>query len=206
MSDDLDALNCKKQEIADFAERIAASKGAASASLAQSAVEAFSLLTAPEKPEVLMHLITVSMLNAPDGRGPTGRSRKLGNLVLNWRKLIDIVPDAAIAAAGATAAPAWLLPLIGLYVWNKLWRGSEEELTEVEATTILSLWKYRNEENKIAEDDGFTKTNLVRASFGLQSLSGAEYRRSIDRLLEMECVEMSDGVIWLREWVRKTYQ
>jgi len=60
-----------------------------------------------------------------------GTSRKPGNIFLNWRKLMDIVPDAAIATAG--------------------------------------------------------------------------YNKAINRLLAMECIEIDNGIISLREWVRVSY-
>jgi hypothetical protein len=134
-----------------------------------------------------------------------GTSRKPGNIFLNWRKLMDIVPDATIAAAGAMTSPAWLLPLIGLYVWNKLWRGAEEELTNVEACTICALWKNKDSRNRISEDDGFTATNTLRAHHGLPQLTRVEYNKASNRLLAMDCIELSNGIIWLREWVRVSY-
>lgn len=76
---------------------------------------------------------------------------------------MDVVPDAALIAARAAAQP-WLWPLAGLSIWNKVWRGMEEKLSDVEATTIWGLWKNRNGQNKIPEDVGFAKTNALVAS------------------------------------------
>jgi hypothetical protein len=79
----------------------------------------------------------------------SGASRKPGNIVMNWRKLIDVTPDVTIAAAGATGGPAWLLPFIGLYIWNKLWCGAKVEFSKSEAIVILALWKNRDARKKM---------------------------------------------------------
>jgi hypothetical protein len=137
-------------------------------------------------------------------RAPRGRSRKPGNVLLNWRKLLEIVPDTTLAAAGAVES-RWLTALAALYVWNKLWRGAEEKLTDAEATIIFALWKIRNSESKVSMDDGFEHTNLVRDGFKLPPLPRGAYEEAIDRLLEMSCVELEDNWLWLREWVRIKY-
>src|SRR5262249_10110301 len=127
---------------------------------------------------------------------------------LNWRKLIDIVPDISLAGLGAVTlpvAPAIAAVLAALYVWNKLWRGSVEELSDVEAVTILALWQNRNPQKKISEQDGFTKTNDLRATYSLPPLSQRQYAGAISRLIEIDCIELENGVIWLREWVRVKY-
>jgi hypothetical protein len=152
------------------------------------------------EPEPVIELVTVY-----SSRSPRGRSRKPGNILLNWRKLIDVVPDATLAGVGATANPQWTIPLVGLYIWNKFWRGAEEELSDVEATVILALWKGRNSENKIGEDEGFVKTNEFRSTSSLPTLSRDDYTAAINRLLIMKCIEISDGIIWLREWVNIRY-
>lgn len=36
-------------------------------------------------------------------------------------------------------------------------------------------------------------------------LTEAEYQRAVNRLVEMKCIELDDGIIWLREWVRVKY-
>jgi hypothetical protein len=200
MEFDNEALETKRKEIEGFARQAISRFSWAQSSTADSAVQAFARLTPPTKPEMVIHMITMQSF----GRGG-GRSQKPGNIYLNWRKLIDVAPDVTIAAAGALASPYWLLPLIGLYIWNKLWRGAEEELSEVEATTIYALWKNRNGDNKISEDDGYARTNSIRNQQGMPALSRSEYSAAISRLLQMECIEIEEGMIWLREWVRIAY-
>jgi hypothetical protein len=167
-------------------------------------VDAFARVTPPEEPEVTIGLITISSLYD----APKASSRKPGNVVLNWRKLLDIVPDVSLAGLGAATlpvAPQVAVALAGLYIWNKVWRGAVEEFSDVEAVTILALWEHRNEEDKIPEQEGFEKTNEVRGRYALPPLTNNQYASAVNRLVALECIELEDGIIWLREWVRKKY-
>ena len=193
-------LEAKQAEIHQLASAVLRRVENSQTDAAQAAIQAFARLTPPTEPTPVVKMITLRSFGDEGGT-----SRKPGNIFLNWRKLMDIVPDAAIATAGAIASPAWMLPLIGLYVWNKLWRGSEEELTDIEASTIYALWKNKDGRNKISEEDGFTGTNAARAQCGLSELSRHRYNKAINRLLAMECIEIDNGIIWLREWVRVSY-
>ncbi len=193
-------LQAKKEELTELASEVLNRLGDPRLDLADKAVEAFTRLTPPVEPEPVVKMITLGSFGDEGGT-----SRKPGNIFLNWRKLMDIVPDATIAAAGAMTSPAWLLPLIGLYVWNKLWRGAEEDLTNVEACIIYALWKSKDGRNRISEADGFAVTNALRAHCALPQLTPAEYNKAINRLLAMGCIEMNNGIIWLREWVRVSY-
>jgi len=119
---------------------------------------------------------------------------------------MDVIPDSIVAVATSVSVPSWVLPFVGLYVWNKIWCGSEEKLTEIEATIIYALWKNRNRNNnKISEDSSFKKTNLARREMNLLELSRTEFDLGINRLLKMRCIEIENGVIWLREWVKIEY-
>jgi hypothetical protein len=194
------ALERKRQEVIGIAIDAIRQAGFPDVEAAERAVAAFARLTPPQKPEFKIQLITMQSL------AQEAESVKPGNLFLNWRKLVDVIPDAVIAGAGATAAPTWLLPLIGLYVWRAIWRGASETLSRDEATVIMALWKYRTSENNtIDEDEGFRRTNKVRATQGLQPLDRTIFREAVIKLVRMGCIEMSDGNLWLREWVRVTY-
>lgn len=167
-------------------------------------VNAFVRVTPPEKSELSIGLITIS---SPYD-APKAKSRKAGNVVLNWRKLLDIVPDVSLAGLGAATlpvAPQIAVVLAGLYIWNKVWRGAVEEFSDVEAVTILALWENRDGRNKIPESDGFTRTNQVRGRYGLPPLSVGQYASAIKRLVDLKCIELEEGVIWLREWIEVKY-
>lgn len=169
-------------------------------------VRAFARLTAPEEPEEAEFTLGYITLDAVSNQG---ESRKPGNLFLNWRKLFDLGPDTVLAGIGAATASAavqpWAIPLAALYIWNKVWRGAEEPLTEVDACILLALWQNRNSENKITEADGEVHTNALRSKQGLSALSVSEYAKALSRLAKLECIELSDGVVWLREWIKVKY-
>ena len=198
------AADAKLSEIRNAVVRARRSGAAVPDSTIDATLSAFASVTPPQEPEVTIGLITISSLYS----APKAQSRKPGNVLLNWRKLIDIVPDVTLAGLGAATlpvAPAWSAVLAGLYIWNKVWRGSTEEFSDAEAIVILALWKCRNTSNKISEAEGFTRTNELRASYSLSPQSQAQFSAAIDRLIAIECITLEDGIIWLREWVRVKY-
>lgn len=203
MADDHKALEEKKRAIVALAENALSQYGSSSLQLANFTVEAFTRITPPtSEKESHMELIVFRANSRGTRRGST---RKPGNIYLNWQKLMDVVPDVTLASAGAATAPAWLLPFIGLYVWNKLWSGAKEEFSEAEAVIMYSLWNNKDNQNKISDDQGYEVTNKFLSEMDTPALSRSEYDHSISRLLRMECIELNEGVIWLREWVRVSY-
>ena len=97
-----------------------------------------------------------------------GVSRKPANLVLNWRKLFDASPDVIVAAAGAAGSGGFIRGFIGLYVWNKVWRGMEELIADSEASIIEALWCGRGGRKKLPEDEAFKIVNHARTDEGLE--------------------------------------
>lgn len=142
----------------------------------------------------------VVTLNGPN----TGASRKGTNLFLNWRKLIETTPDVSMATVGAVTGPHLLIPFAALYVWNILWKATDEKLSEVEASVILALWQNRDSRNRIGEDLGFSATERLRGQSALSPIPRATYNRAVNKLAQMDCVVLEDGDIWLREDVRLT--
>lgn len=200
VSFDKKALETKALELT-FVAKLAVEQHSPSGDVVAAAtMGAFAELSPPTEPELLAQLIVLSV-----ARQPRAESRKPGNIYLNWRKLVDIVPDGVLAAAGAATGPSWLIPFAGLYIWNKVRRGSEEQLTDIEATVVLGLWKSRDANNKVSEDVGFARTNSVRRDYALPELSRFSYEEALTRLAKMQCLELKDGQIWLREWIRVSY-
>lgn len=200
MQEDFRALHAKRNELIATAISAASRLPAGQQVNAARCVDAFAKLRPPKSPELTIELITVL---ASGRRG--GHSRKPGNIVLNWRKLMDIVPDITIAAAGSLSCQAWLIPFVGLYLWNKLLRGAEEPLSDAEATTILALWQCKDPHYRISEEQGFAKTAEVRSALALPLLDRAEYTMAVNRLLAIRCIDMKAGVIQLQERVTIEY-
>ena len=199
---DNEALETKRKELEGLARqaisRFPWAQSSTAESAVQSAVQAFTCLTPPTKPKMMVSFARPS-LTIRRGRG---HSRKPRNISICWPKLIEIVPEVTVAAVGAMTTPYWAWPFIGLYIWNKLWRSAEEDLSEVEATIIHALWEHRNGNNEISEDDGYRRTNSIREQRKMPALSRSEYNAGINHLLQMRCLDIVEGMIRLREKVR----
>ena len=200
MDYDYNTLEEKKKELTLLVEQSIPDEYKAESEIVRLISESFIRVTPPKEPEIVIEYINTFS----GGRGG-GRSRKPGNIFLNWRKLIKLIPDITIASVNTTTTPSWLLPFIALSIWNKLWSNANEELTREEATIILTLWKNRNSKNRISDSDGYERTNTYRKLIKLPLLSKSEYDQSINKLLTLRCIELNDGIIWLREWVRDSY-
>ncbi len=200
MEDNNDAYRRMREELGRYVQQAVLTSAGAPQIVEDTIFSMFIEITPPEDPEISLGLVKIGK----NGFG-TASSRKPGNICLNWGKLMDVVPDVTIAAYGGVASPFWLLPFIGLYVCNKLWCGSLEELTEVEATVIYALWKNKTGEKKIDVDNGFQNANEIRRMTKLPCLQRKEFDRAIQRLLELKCITLKKGVIGLRERVHKEY-
>ncbi|MGY2963139.1 hypothetical protein ACVWZP_004088 [Pseudomonas sp. TE36184] len=201
MEYDQEAMAAKRKQLEDFVKLAFDGHGESYSQVAIRALDAFTMLSPPVESEQYIQYIAVG-----SSRGSGGSSRKPGNLLLNWKKLMDIIPDISIASAGVAGSQTWLAALIGLYVWNKVWRGAEEPLSDIEATTILALWKSKDARRRISEEMGLEKTNEWRQILSLPPLTTDQYREVINRLLKMQCIKMDNGIIWLCEWVKVGYR
>lgn len=132
-----------------------------------------------------------------------GMSRKPGNIVLNWRRFFDLMPDVGVAAVDLIGKNGFVTTLVALYVWNKLWRGSEAKLTDAEASVIEALWRNKGSVRTVPSDRAFALTNDLRQTMSVAPLSRSEFERATDLLVAMHCVQVTNDEIWLREWVRK---
>ena len=168
-------------------------------------ISAFIAVTPPRIGEIARSIGYVT-INARSGGSAS--SRKPGNIVLNWRKLFDLLPDAGLAGIGASTAPPnvypWALVLAALYIWNKLWRGAEEKLSEVEASILMALWNHRAE-GRISEVDARTIVNTMRVQTGLTALEVDQYANAMNRLAAIDCLTIEDGWIVLRETIAIRY-
>jgi hypothetical protein len=182
------------QDILDFTEAYGFSRQVPADTL-KCWLRAFARVSEP-KTEYKAELIILSSTGG-------GVSRKPGNILLNWRRLFDVTPDAAIAVSAYGVSPPFVRGMIGLYIWNKVWRGSEEQLSEIESSIIETLWVRHGRARQLPEDTAFDSVNESRHAAGLSTLSKRDFTRATDRLVTMSCVELKDGNIWLREWVRR---
>jgi hypothetical protein len=163
-------------------------------------LKAFCQVKPPVIPEAeyRMELIVLS-----SGGRKGGVSIKPGNVTLNWRKLIGSLPGIVLTGAGAATNP-WLFILGALVIWRDLYSTSRVELSPQHATTILTMWNNHDGSKRISEDKARTLTNKALAEFDLNLVSETTFAIIIDDLSQSGCVELSDGEIWLREWIRRS--
>lgn len=180
-------------EIDDFVTSLDAAQSLP-AEQRQALLEAFVRVVEPEIDPSWSYIVL-----SPGG---SGVSRKPGHITLNWRRMFDVGPDVTVAGLGAASDAPYVHVLVGLYIWNKVWRGMEEELTEDEASVIEALWS--EPASSVARADLFASANQTRTARGLPVLTEGQFARAVDRLVEMRCIKIKEGgAIWRREWVRK---
>lgn len=196
MANDYNALLAKRQEIETIARQAATISGGGF-KMAGAVVDAFVDLTLPSRVDAENDLDGF----AADAEAP----RKPGTIMLSWRKLTDVVTDIVIAAAEANTQHLWIVVFVGLTIWSKLQASAAERLTADEATVMLALWKYRRLSDEIGDDDGFIKTNAVRAELGMPALTRDKYGAVLACLLQLGCLDVKDGVIRLRDALRLPY-
>lgn len=195
MNYDYEKLERKKDEIISIVHELFTDNDKVAIYL----VDSFCRLTPPEKEKFVVEYITV---NSSGRRG--GKSRKLGNFVLNWRGLFNDLPDLVLTAAGVAAEPKLVFFAV-LSIWNKIWCHSTIELTPEHATVLYALWQRRDESNKIKRDDALAKSGIKFNFYGMQELVAMSFDDIINDLIKMRCIEVNDNIIWLRERVRGTY-
>lgn len=196
---DYQALDEEKQKLNRLAQEAIPQELARREDLAEEIIRIFVNLTPPESPPTIMENITIS-----SGGLRGGYSRKPGNLVMNWEKLLKLVPDLVISLVGFSG-PVWLIPFVGLHVWSTLWSESKVELDPNHAMALLAMWQNKDEKNKISEQDAFTAVNRYLSESGMRTITDRQFAAVIDQLAALDCVKLEEGVIWLREWVNTSY-
>ncbi len=162
-------------------------------------IAAFCHVRPPEIPEVEHRIDYIRVF---DGGRKGGVSIKPGNVTLNWRKLIGSLPGIVLTGAGATTSP-WLIVLGALVIWKDLYSTSRVDLGPLHATAMLTMWNNHDGRNRISEEEARELTNEALEKFDLNQTSPATFASIINDLSLTGCVELSDGEIWLREWIRR---
>ena len=190
----LDSLIGKLENVSD--ESLSLSKDEKSALL-----EAFCRVDPPTVPETehRMELILVS-----GGGRKGGVSVKPGNISLNWPKLISALPAIVLTGAGAAANP-WLICLGALVIWRDLYSTAKIDLGQQHAVAILTMWENHDGNRRISEETARRLTNNALAEFDLNELSQGTFAKIIDDLSAAGCIKLSEGEIWLREWIRRRW-
>lgn len=194
---DTEALTAKRSElVANIAEILSADD----TTLAERIVDAFCSLTPPQQPPVLM---TYTVLRSGGYQG--GYSRKPGNLWLNWKSLIRSLGDVVLTVGGAVATP-WLIPFAALSLWNTVWTNAKVDLSREQAAALCAMWYRADEENNISRSMALQETNALFTVYKWSLLNIHGFNHLLRELEDLDCVEVNDDSVWLREWVKTSYE
>lgn len=161
----------------------------------------FISITPPLEDPPMMQLLTIdSLRNYRDGS-----SIKPGNILLNIRKLIEAIPDVVSIGAGMVCDNLIVTVCGAFSLWLKLRDIATVSISKEQAFTIVALWRGCNPAHKISLDDGLVATNTLLKQYGEPEMTKLKYNIVIDSLEEMQCIELTEGIIWLREWISKKY-
>jgi hypothetical protein len=198
MSSDTEEFENKRAELLEIAFRAfpqdSTFKG--NNEIAEKIIQAFCDIEPPET-TFTMDWSTIYK----DGSG--GINRKPGNIILNWKHFYQKSPEIVLSLGGISSP--WLLPFAALYLWNTVWSGLKIDLSSDHAIALLTMWEHKNPKNRIPEDEAFIRTNKYLTEHNLRPLSADEFTKIVNQLEQMKCIELDNGMIWLRERVRKTY-
>ena len=161
----------------------------------------FISITPPLEKPLTMQLLTLDSLR--DYK--TGSSIKPGNIVLNIKELIEAIPEVVSIGAGMVCDNLVITVCGAFSLWLKLRDIATVSITREQAFTIVALWKSCNSAHKISLDDGFIATNVLLKQYGESEITNLKYNIVIDSLIKMQCIELTEGIIWLREWISRSY-
>lgn len=151
---------------------------------------------------------TVGLVTMRLGEGPVAQSVKLGNVLLNMRKLVAAVAGAVITTVGVLQVP-WTAVFGALVVWDSLYSAATVDLSEREASVLQTLWLLRDENDTVADDGLIQHVNATRGKFGRSKLNQRELKDALTKLERIGTIERSSKAEfrwWLREWVRVPYR
>ncbi len=153
-----------------------------------------------EAPPMMQFLTMDSLRNYRDGR-----SIKPGNILLNIRKLMETIPEVVTVGAGMVCDNLIVTICGALSLWIKLRDIATINISKEQAFAIVALWRNCNSCHQISLNDGFVATFDLFNQYGEPELTISKYNMIIDSLVKIESIELTEGIIWLREWISKKY-
>lgn len=158
-------------------------------------------ITPPQQEPPMMSLLTIDSLN----NYHHGRSIKPGNIKINIKHLIDTLPEIVTATVSVISDITILKVCAAISIWKMLRDISTIEIKKEQAIIIVVLWKNCNEKHIISLEDGYSNANLLCKQVDEKEFTWEQYVSIIEELEKIECIELTNGGIWLREWVSKEY-
>lgn len=149
-----------------------------------------------------MELIVAS--RRADIFGASSVSIKPGNIILNWRKLIGAILGMALTGAGA-ATSSWFIVLGALVILRELYSISKIELSQMHAATMIVMWENHDGRHRISEARARELIDKAFLKMGVNQTNEETFARIVDDLTSVGCIQISNGEIWLREWISRDW-
>jgi hypothetical protein len=156
-------------------------------------VDLFCSFTEPDDGPTFLTMTRVGMVQP-------AYSRKPGNIVLNWRKFFESIPNTALASA--SLSEPWLMPFAALSIWNEFWKQSKIEVEPRHALLLEVMWQKRNQSRRVLKSVASAAVNERLSSTKLSQMSSNEFEVALNKLSALHCIEIETEEVWLREWVK----
>ena len=163
--------------------------------------DGFLSVTSTTQDEPMMHMLTMDSLK----NYSRGTSIKPGNICLNIKKLITNIPSFHEQVIVLARGMPYLKICAAIHLWKLLVETFAVEISKEQAFVIVALWKNCDYTHKISIDKGLECVNILLKKYNELALSDKKYNQILDSLESIQCLEMKDGDIYLREWISKNY-
>ena len=132
------------------------------------------------------------------------QSKKITNIVINIRKLMDNIPDIIISAI-SIGTDTFVLKICGALIIAKTIIGcATVDISEKHSLVLLSLWKNKKE-NWINMETGYDIAEEAVNKEMNSLLSYKEYQKILDDLVKLKCIEILDDQIRIKEKIKEKY-
>jgi hypothetical protein len=199
MYPDYQALITKEQEIKEIGLKAIPNNVSDREATCQLVTTHFIALTAPE---TALRPYEVVIIQNDGKRG--GISRKPGNLVLSWSKLLYFVASLVVDGVAALEAQ-WLMPFVALHIWSTIQGASIRELSPRHAMTMVAMWEHKDGKQRISQEKGFEVTNAYLKKSEFPEITQLDFTAIIDDLKSIDCIVLDRGMIFLIERLEKHY-
>ncbi len=200
-----DLLENKKAEIASIIERtsnLLGKKDISSKDIMQHFLKSGGLLiTPPQQEPVIMHMLVFDSLNNYN----KGESIKPGNIKLNIRHIIKLLPDITAATVEIATDIPILKICAALNIWKMLRDIATVKITKEQAIAIIALWKNCNQQQRITLEQGFDCFKSLYERIETSKCTWEQYIKIINDLEKIDSLKIDSNGIWLCEWVSKQY-
>jgi hypothetical protein len=157
-------------------------------------------LSPPEKPKMMMHLITMDSFHS------SSESTKPGNIKLNLKDFLESIGTGVMTFAGGLAYP-WLYLVGFTLLWKQLWDCATIEIDEPENKVLWSLWELKKGSQQMTFDNVLEKIVAISQHYDLPKMKKGEIKLALDNLEKINAIEKRDASEYrIIEWIRIPYR